>query len=84
MDRILRFLLHQRALVLIAGPKYMPVAYRGTPLARFMPFDPASATCPDAGQTLKDGFAARPSSCAMSSVSVVSNSLLLRRWRAEK
>ena len=34
------------ALVLIAGPSYMPAAYRETPLARLLPFAPASVRRP--------------------------------------
>ncbi len=40
------------ALVLIAGPKYMPLAYRDTPLARLMPIDPGGVRLPDPNSPL--------------------------------
>ncbi len=47
------------ALVLIAGPSFMPAAYRATPLARLLPFRLESVRYPDAGD-LSDGFVVRP------------------------
>jgi len=50
------------ALVLIAGPKYMPLAYRDSPLARLMPIKNwGSVRCPAEGQVLKEGFQVQPS-----------------------
>ena len=46
------------ALVLIAGPSFMPAAYRNTPLARLMPFDIEKVRYP--AELLTDGFVAQP------------------------
>jgi len=48
------------ALVLVAGPRFMPAAYAGTPLARLMPFDPAAVRLPDAAELLGQGYRLRP------------------------
>ncbi len=48
------------ALVLIAGPNFMPKAYVNTPLARLLPFDPALVREPDPNQLLSEGFVAKP------------------------
>ena len=49
------------ALVLVAGPRrFMPAAYRGTPLAPLMPIDPGSARYPEPGRPLTDGFVVEP------------------------
>ena len=48
------------ALVLIAGPKYMPLAYRDTPLARLMPIDPGGVRLPDPNQPITEGFKLKP------------------------
>jgi hypothetical protein len=49
------------ALVLIAGPKYMPTAYRDTPLARLMPMKNWDhVRVPPADQSLDEGFQVRP------------------------
>jgi hypothetical protein len=58
------------ALLLLAGPKYMPAAYRDTPLARLMPFDPASVRYPDLTQTLKEGFTVQPTELGLASPSM--------------
>jgi hypothetical protein len=50
------------ALILIAGPKYMPLAYRDSPLGRLMPIKNwGSVRCPAEGQVLKEGFQVQPS-----------------------
>ena len=51
---------HGHALVLIAGPEFMPRAYANTPLARLLPFDPAAARVPDPKTLLNEGFIAQP------------------------
>ena len=51
---------HGHALVLIAGPEFMPRAYANTPLARLLPFDPAAAREPDPKTLLNEGFIAQP------------------------
>ncbi|MGA2259594.1 MAG: hypothetical protein ABSG53_33375, partial [Thermoguttaceae bacterium] len=55
------------ALVLVAGPNFMPQAYRGTPLARLMPFDPARARNPDPNKPLTDGFVVQPTEIGLAS-----------------
>ncbi len=51
---------HGHALVLIAGPEFMPKAYANTPLARLMPFDPAAVRVPEPNKLLSDGFPTQP------------------------
>ncbi len=48
------------ALMLLAGPKYMPLAYRDTPLARLMPVDPGGVRLPDPNQPITEGFKLKP------------------------
>jgi hypothetical protein len=48
------------AIVCIAGPKYMPLAYRDTPLARLLPIDAGTARAPDPGLPITEGFRIRP------------------------
>jgi hypothetical protein len=47
------------ALALVAGPKYMPLAYRGTPLASLLPIDLATARYPEPDRALREGFVAQ-------------------------
>ena len=48
-------------LICITGPKYMPLAYRNTPLARVLPIkDWNTVVAPLAGKLLREGFQARP------------------------
>ena len=58
------------ALVLIAGPNFMPQAYRDTPLARLMPFDPANARNPGPGEQLAEGFVVQPTEMGLASPSM--------------
>ena len=55
------------ALVCIAGPRYMPWAYRDTPLGRLLPVDPASIRYPDAAQPIGQGFVIRPTELGLAS-----------------
>ena len=55
------------ALVCIAGPRYMPSAYRDTPLGRLLPVDPDSIRYPDAGEPISEGFVIRPTELGMAS-----------------
>jgi len=48
------------SLVLIAGPNYMPGAFRGTPLASLMPLDLGSARFPGREQLLTEGYRVAP------------------------
>ena len=47
-------------LVMIAGPAYDPLAYRGTPLASLVPVDLATALAPDPRRAITEGFTMRP------------------------
>jgi hypothetical protein len=51
----------------IAGPRYMPLAYRGTPLEPLLPIDLNSAAVPDPAQPLEQGFAAQPTDLGLAS-----------------
>ena len=59
-----------RALVLVAGPNFMPQGYRNTPLARLMPFDPARARNPEPNKLLGEGFVAQPTEMGLASPSM--------------
>jgi hypothetical protein len=48
------------ALVLIAGPVFMPVAYRQTPLGRLLPFAAENVRSPDPTKVLSEGFVVQP------------------------
>jgi hypothetical protein len=45
---------------MIAGPEFMPSAFRDTPLARLMPIDPNSVRAPDPAQVQSEGFQVQP------------------------
>ncbi|MGA2618704.1 MAG: hypothetical protein ABSF26_13910 [Thermoguttaceae bacterium] len=55
------------ALVLVAGPRYMPQALRDTPLARCLPFDLGSLRDPDPNKPLAEGFVVRPTELGLAS-----------------
>lgn len=55
------------SLALIAGPRYMPLGYRETPLARLMPFDLSSVRAPEIGQPIVDGFLVQPTETGLNS-----------------
>jgi hypothetical protein len=42
--------------VFIAGPKYMPLAYQGTPLESLLPMEPANVQAPDPSLPLTEPF----------------------------
>ncbi len=48
------------SLVLIAGPRFMPLGLRDTPLARLVPVELGSARLPPLGQPLTEGFLVEP------------------------
>jgi len=52
------------ALVLVAGPRWMPAAYRGTPLAALMPVDPGTARAVESGAR---GFVFQPTELGLAS-----------------
>ena len=56
--------------MLVAGPNFMPQAYRDTPLARLMPFDPAKARNPEPDKPLNEGFVAQPTEMGLASPSM--------------
>lgn len=45
---------------LVAGPRYMPLAYRGTPIEPLLPVDLDSVSAPAPDQPLDQGFVAQP------------------------
>jgi hypothetical protein len=53
------------AMILIAGPKYMPAAYRDTPLAPLLPIDPRTVRYPQSAE-LKTGFHVQPTELGLS------------------
>jgi hypothetical protein len=53
------------AVVLSAGPKAMPQAFRDTPLARLLPFDPGKVHSPDPTKPLTEGFVAEPTEAGL-------------------
>jgi len=55
------------AIVLIAGPEFMPAAFRDTPLARLMPINFSSLRYPDTAQVLTDGFCVQPTELGLAS-----------------
>ncbi|MGO9113196.1 MAG: hypothetical protein ACLP9L_28515, partial [Thermoguttaceae bacterium] len=58
------------ALVLVAGPNFMPQAYRDAPLARLMPFDPAKARNPEPNKSLAEKFVVQPTEMGLASPSM--------------
>jgi hypothetical protein len=56
------------ALVLIAGPRrFVPAAYRGTPLERLMPVELDSVRYPEPGRPLTEGFVVQPTELGLTS-----------------
>ena len=53
-------------LVMIAGPQFDPLAYRGTALAPLVPVDLATAIVPDPRQAITEGFSIRPTTDGLS------------------
>ncbi len=54
------------ALVCIAGPKFMPMAFRNTPLAKLLPMDVAMVQIPAADTPLSERFVVRPTELGLS------------------
>lgn len=48
------------ALICIAGPQFMPAAFRDTPLARLLPINLNTVRYPDPNEELTEGFVVRP------------------------
>jgi hypothetical protein len=55
------------ALVLLAGPRYMPLAYRDTPLMALLPFDLAGVRYPATNKPLAEGFVVEPTELGLAS-----------------
>jgi hypothetical protein len=55
------------ALVCIAGPRYMPTAYRNTPLAKLLPIDAATVRNPPQDRPLAEGFRVQPTDLGLAS-----------------
>jgi hypothetical protein len=58
------------ALVLIAGPMYMPLAYRDTPIARLMPIDLGGVRLPDPNESVTKGFVLKPTELGLAGASM--------------
>jgi len=58
------------SLVLIAGPLYMPGAFRDTPLERLMPFAVEGVRYPDPNTVLTEGFAVQPTDLGLANPSM--------------
>lgn len=70
LENVVEFVNHKAkggALVVIAGPKYTPLAFRGSPLTALLPIDLTSARYPDPEQLLGPGFAAQPTELGLDS-----------------
>lgn len=55
------------ALIAVAGPKYMPLAWRNTPLARLLPIELATARHPVPSRPLSEGFRVQPTELGLAS-----------------
>jgi len=85
MDNIVAFV-EQRGggLVFIAGPRYTPLAYRDTPLAKLVPIDLDTALVPAPDAILEHAFHAQPTRSGMTSPQMQLESSLaatMRAWR---
>lgn len=70
--------------IFIAGPRYTPMAYRGTPLGDLMPFDLSSTMIRQSDITMDDAFVARPTRLGIASSHMQlgeSPADSLNRWR---
>lgn len=54
-------------IVFMAGPRYTPLTYRGTPLEGLFPVDLGSATLPQDEQIVSDGFSLVPTDMGLAS-----------------
>jgi hypothetical protein len=59
-----------RALICIAGPKFMPMAFRDTPLEPLLPVDLAALRLPDPQEPAADGFSVEPTEMGLASPSM--------------
>ena len=54
-------------LIFIAGPRYNPVRYAGTPLAPLVPFEASQTVIPGLNDAIEEGFTPRPTELGLSS-----------------
>jgi len=65
MENITHFVKESgRGIAFIAGPRFTPLAYRGTPLANLIPVNLASVSIPDPEKVLVTPFQVRPKNLA--------------------
>lgn len=55
------------SLVALAGPRFMPSAFRNTPLARLLPFNVNTIRYPDPNEDLSEGFVVQPTDLGLAS-----------------
>ncbi len=55
------------ALICVAGPQFMPLAWRSTPLARLLPIDLGTARYPEPERPLTEGFVLEPTELGLAS-----------------
>lgn len=54
-------------LALVAGPQFMPLAFRNTPLAPLVPIDLSTASAPETGRAITAGFVPAPTDLGLAS-----------------
>jgi hypothetical protein len=54
-------------LIFIAGPRYNPMRYAGTPLAPLVPFEASQTVIPGLNDAIEEGFTPRPTELGLSS-----------------
>ncbi len=54
-------------IIVMAGPRYTPLAYRDSPLADLLPVDLSTARLPDPGRVLTRSFVVQPTSLGLAS-----------------
>ena len=54
-------------LIFIAGPRYNPMRYAGTPLAPLVPFEASQTVVPNPNESIEEGFTPRPTELGLSS-----------------
>lgn len=71
-------------MIVSAGPRYTPLAFRGTPLADLLPINLDVARAPDPRQVISESFIAQPTSLGMTSPNMQlddSPAASLQRWQ---
>jgi len=54
------------ALVCIGGPRFMPAAYRNTPVAKLLPMEVGAVRSPPSGASVTEGFIVQPTELGLS------------------